>query len=91
MTGFAIKNDDLWRKRGHDQGDPVTESLLEIFRIDQAEQTTQGVVRRNAMRQLQKAPEPLHALFGPEFDFHEGIPPPASTAQIATTSVSTRS
>ena len=54
---------------------PSTEGGLELTGIDQSEQTSEGVVRRNTVNSEQIAAQPILFLLGPQLDLDKVVSP----------------
>lgn len=74
-TGLAVYGDNLGTQCRRHAADPTSKGCVEFLLADQAEQSSNGVVRGNSVLKLQRASQPVQLLLCPQLDLNEDICP----------------
>src|SRR4051812_35689947 len=87
---LAVDGHHLAFKAGYERAGPGREAGLEGLRVDQHEYAPEGVVRGNAVRQLQKGPQPVQFAAAVQGAMSSQLSAQAITAHTAITRMSVR-
>ena len=66
---FAINGDDIGISQGESTANPTGKTFGKFLGIDQREDSSKGVVRRDSLGKFQKSPEPLFLLLAEGCNF----------------------